>query len=245
MKPEKAVVAEIVPVEVNAIELGTLKASSPAEVIEKATQMATPLAKLIQDRKLYTDIRGKRHVRCEGWTTLAAMLGVTPHEVSVTEPQEGVFVATVELRRMSDGAPIGRASAECGAADEPMWADRPRYARRSMALTRATAKTCRLTFSWIMVLAGYDATPAEEMPGESGVEQKNEDVDLNVIPFGKQKGDLLADCSTEHLQSMLDWCLKKNAFPAHAAVINKLLAKRAANVEREPGDENGHSSTDD
>lgn len=232
MEPEKAVVAEIVPVEVNAIELGTLKASSPAEVIEKATEMATPLAKLIQDRKLFTDIRGKRHVRCEGWTTLAAMLGVTPHEVSVTEQQEGVFVATVELRRMSDGAAIGRASAECGAADEPMWAGRPRYARRSMALTRATAKTCRLTFSWIMVLAGYDATPAEEMSTD-----EPSSVDLDLIPFGKQKGDPLADCSTEHLQSMLDWCRKKSAFPAHAAVITQLLAERAANVEREPGDD--------
>ena len=232
MKPEKAVVAEIVPVEVNAIELGTLKASSPAEVIAEATKMATPLAKLIEDRKLYTDIRGKRHVRCEGWTTLAAMLGVTPHEVSVTEPQDGVFVATVELRRMSDGAVIGRASAECGAADEPMWADRPRYARRSMALTRATAKTCRMTFSWIMVLAGYDATPAEEMSTDEPSE-----VDTDLIPFGKQKGDPLADSSTEHLKSMLDWCRGKDAFPAHAAVMTKLLAKRAANVEPEPGED--------
>ena len=235
---------DIVPVETNAIELGTLKASSPGEVIAEATKMATPLAKLIEDRKLYTDIRGKRHVRCEGWTTLAAMLGVTPHEVSVTEPQEGVFVATVELRRMSDGAVIGRASAECGAADEPMWADRPRYARRSMVLTRATAKTCRMTFSWIMVLAGYDATPAEEMPTESGVEHNIDPVDLDLIPFGKQKGEPFADASTEHLKSMLDWCRNKDAFPAHAAVMTKLLAKRAANVKREPGEEHDDSTTD-
>lgn len=30
--------------------------------------------------------------------------------------------------------------------------------------TRATGKACRLAFSWIMRLAGYEATPAEEMP---------------------------------------------------------------------------------
>ncbi len=241
MKPETAVVAEIVPVEANAIELGTLKASSPAEVIEKATEMATPLAKLIQDRKLYTDIRGKRHVRCEGWTTLAAMLGVTPHEVSVTEPQEGVFVATVELRRMSDGAAIGRASAECGASDEPLWSDRPRYARRSMALTRATAKTCRLTFSWIMVLAGYDATPAEEIPSDDTPSNgaPKSAVPLDCIPFGNQRGDPIVGCSTEHLESMRDWCQKHDAFPGHAAVMTQLLAKRAAKVEPEP-EEEGH-----
>ena len=71
---------------------------------------------------------------------------------------------------MNDGACIGRASAECGSPDEldrhgkPVWSSRPRYARRSMAQTRATGKACRLAFSWIMALAGYEPTPAEEMP---------------------------------------------------------------------------------
>ena len=37
-------------------------------------------------------------------------------------------------------------------------------ARRSMAQTRATGKACRLAFSWIMALAGYEPTPAEELP---------------------------------------------------------------------------------
>jgi hypothetical protein len=48
--------------------------------------------------------------------------------------------------------------------DEPTWAKRPGYARRSMAVTRATGKAFRLGFSWIMTLAGYEVTPAEEMP---------------------------------------------------------------------------------
>lgn len=96
------------------------------------------------------------------------MLGVTAREVCTVE-SEGVYVATVELVRMSDGACISKASAECGSSDEldkygkPIWSTRPRYARRSMAQTRATGKACRLTFSWIMSLAGYEPTPAEEM----------------------------------------------------------------------------------
>lgn len=48
-------------------------------------------------------------------------------------------------------------------ADRP--ANRPRFARRSMALTRATGKACRLALSWIMALAGYQSCPAEEMEG--------------------------------------------------------------------------------
>ena len=88
------------------------------------------------------------------------MLGVTAREVKTTE-QDGIYIAIVELVRMSDGACISRASAECG--EEKPWNTRPRYARRSMAQTRATGKACRLAFSWIMSLAGYEVTPAEEM----------------------------------------------------------------------------------
>lgn len=72
---------------------------------------------------------------------------------------------------MSDGACISRASAECG--EEKPWNTRARYARRSMAQTRATGKACRLAFSWVMSLAGYEPTPFEEMPSEPVV---------NVVP---------------------------------------------------------------
>jgi hypothetical protein len=91
------------------------------------------------------------------------MLGCTAREVANDAQPDGSFVATVELVRMSDGIVVARATAECGM-DEPTWASRARYARRSMAATRATGKACRLAFSWIMALAGYDPTPLEEMP---------------------------------------------------------------------------------
>ena len=35
-----------------------------------------------------------------------------------------------------------------------------------MAETRATGKAMRVALSWVMALAGYEATPAEEMPAE-------------------------------------------------------------------------------
>jgi hypothetical protein len=86
---------------------------------------------------------------------------------------------------MSDGACISKASAECGSSDEldkygkPIWSNRPRYARRSMAQTRATGKACRLAFSWIMSLAGYEVTPAEEMTPIIEAEQV---IDASVMP---------------------------------------------------------------
>lgn len=145
------------------VHMGILRADGAASFVAAAGDLSRALADVIRQQKLYSTIQGKDFVKVEGWTTLAAMLGVTPHEVSVVEEPEGVFTATVELRRLADGQAVGRASAECGGSDEQMWAKRPRNARRSMALTRATGKACRLAFSWIMTLAGYEATPAEEM----------------------------------------------------------------------------------
>ena len=158
----------VMPVTSSSVALGTLQASSPAALVAGAAELASQLAIVIKKQNLATVIKGKQFVNVEGWTTLATMLGVTAREVCTVE-SEGVYVATVELVRMSDGACISKASAECGSPDEldkygkPIWSTRPRYARRSMAQTRATGKACRLAFSWIMSLAGYEPTPAEEM----------------------------------------------------------------------------------
>ena len=163
-----ALLPVVMPVTSSSVALGTLQASSPAALVSGAAELASQLAIVIKKQNLATVIKGKQFVNVEGWTTLATMLGVTAREVCTVE-SEGVYVATVELVRMSDGACISKASAECGSSDEldkygkPIWSTRPRYARRSMAQTRATGKACRLAFSWIMSLAGYEPTPAEEM----------------------------------------------------------------------------------
>ena len=151
------------------IRLGVIHANRPVELVARATEAADQLAAIIKAKGLFSNIQGKEYVRVEGWTTLAAMMGCLPKEVSMTRRDDGSFEATVELVRMSDGVTLTRASAECGK-DEPTWKGRADYARRSMAATRATSKVCRLAFSWVMVLAGFEATPSEEIPhDEDGV----------------------------------------------------------------------------
>jgi hypothetical protein len=135
---------------------------APEQVVETATRVATALKKVVMDRRLFSSIQGKEYVRVEGWTTLGAMLGVLPREVETKRLEDGSYEAKVDLVRSSDGMVIGGASALCGM-DETKWASKPDYARRSMAVTRATGKAYRLGFSWIMELAGYASTPAEEM----------------------------------------------------------------------------------
>lgn len=198
------------------VQLGTLNATSPNDVIVRATDMAGVLADIIDKRKLFSSISGKKYVRVEGWSTLGAMLGVLPREVSVVEHENGDFEAVVELIRTSDGMVIGRASAIVSS-DEKNWSTRERFARRSMAITRATGKAYRLGFAWIMTLAGYEGTPAEEMvydaewaepkqePARTMSLQTAEDV---VDSEGKRYGD----CESNELSGKL-------------IGINKMLAK--------------------
>ena len=227
---------------------------TPEAEIANATKIATVLNDIIDSKKLFSYISGKKHVAVEGWTTLAALRGCTPRERSneLDPDRKGVYVATVELVN-AQGRVIGVASAECGDPDEkdrkgiPVWASRPSYARRSMANTRATSKVCRQVFSWIMVLAGYAATPAEEMTKEEGkpatkpqnVPQEPQNAQEggsdtssmgNLHPewdgelrfkTGKNKGKAWKEMD----QEFLDWALTaKGSMPEMAA---KEMARRA------------------
>jgi hypothetical protein len=167
------------------VQLGVVHANRPAELVQRATEAANALASVIEQKHLYSDIQGKRFVRCEGWTTLAAMMGCLPREVASVRRDDGAYEVTVELARMSDGQPLTRATAECGK-DEPTWAKRPDYARRSMAATRATSKACRQAFSWVMALTGFEVTPAEEIPQD---ERPAKRVPLSQPPAALTKQD--------------------------------------------------------
>ena len=135
----------------------------PKEMVAGAAEIAGELTAIIKTKGLYNMIQGKPHVRLEGWTTMGSLLGIVPVEKECRELPDGSYEASVDLIRMRDGMRVGGASALCGV-EEKRWGKADRYARRSMAVTRATSKAYRLGFSWIMVLPGYEATPVEEMP---------------------------------------------------------------------------------
>lgn len=141
---------------------GTL---DPDTLIKKATDYATALAKIIEDKKLFAVIRERKHTQVEGWTTLGAMLGVFPHvDWSKRIPDKDghiVYEARVSIQTL-DGREIASAEMLCSTR-EKNWKGRDEYAVKSMAQTRATSKAFRLALSWIMVLAGYEATPLEEI----------------------------------------------------------------------------------
>ena len=149
---------EIEPVEDTSATL--FKTADPVQVLAEATRTADALADVLKSRNLTTNIQGKQHVQVEGWQTLGAMLGVTPVCVWTRSLGNG-WEARVEARTL-DGRTVGAAEAMC-TRDEKMWRNRDDYALRSMAQTRAQSKALASPLRFVVTLAGYEGTPAEEM----------------------------------------------------------------------------------
>jgi hypothetical protein len=149
---------------------GLFRSDDPDEIINQATRTADALAKVIHEQRLAIQISGRNHVRVEGWTLLGTFFGIQPYTVwsrPLVDPQvpdapHVGWEARVEARTV-DGRVISAAEAECRY-DERNWKGRDSYALRSMAQTRATSKAMRLPLGFVLALAGFDTTPAEEMP---------------------------------------------------------------------------------
>jgi hypothetical protein len=145
---------------------------NPAEALAQMTAVAATLADVVRSQHLVVRIQQSEHVRVEGWTFLGSLLGVFPvvmwthplhalDEGGPTRPVIG-WEARVEARTRS-GEVVGAAESEC-LRSERSWAARDDYALRSMAQTRAVSKALRLPLGFVMQLAGFNPTPAEEMP---------------------------------------------------------------------------------
>jgi len=158
---------------------GPMMLADPVAYIAQASKLATALAGVINERHLFAVLDGRKYVLAEGWTLLANMLGVHP-VVAWSRPcvdHEGAsgWEARVEILA-SSGAMIGAGEAMCSRS-EVLWGGgttsrgkvvppRDDYALRAMAQTRAVSRGLRNPLGFVVKLAGYEATPAEEMPSD-------------------------------------------------------------------------------
>ena len=142
-----------------------------------ATNVANCLSDLIKSQGLVKKGLNKKdpeaeYVLVEGWEVLGTMLGIVP----VTEIVEPIcndkgkvrgYKARAYLYRnpvMEHGEIVSGtliATTEASATVEGFQKDTA--GMMSMAQTRALGKCYRMALSWIMKMAGYEGTPAEEM----------------------------------------------------------------------------------
>lgn len=185
----------------------------PAMVVKKATATADALIQVVRDKQLIKRIGQSDHVLVEAWTLLGAMLGVFP-VCQWTRKLEDGWEARVVVQTLT-GAIVGAAEAEC-LRSESNWKSRDDYALRSMAQTRATSKAMRAPLGFIVQLAGFNPTPAEEMPsseteyapGRPSAERSEgsipDAVSDPVLTFGKHKGKKVSETPTAYRQWLVE-----------------------------------------
>jgi len=142
-----------------------LSASDPIKVLEAAQHIVQAMGEKCEGEQFISVISGRRYPKVEWWTAVGSVLGVFPYEEScerlATDDESCKYLAIVQIRRGDQV--IGRGSGLCSSKEEK-WSNRDEHAIRSMSITRATGKAYRLAMSYLPVLAGMEATPAEEMP---------------------------------------------------------------------------------
>ena len=149
-----------------------------SQKVDVAVNVANTLAPLVRSQGLVEKGLNKsnpdeEYVRVEGWEVLGTFLGIVPvttiiREVTNSKGRAVGYVARatlyqnpiIENDEIVGGTVIARAEAQ---ADKSGF-QRDLFAIASMAQTRALGKAYRMGLSWIMKMAGFEGTPAEEMP---------------------------------------------------------------------------------
>jgi hypothetical protein len=162
-------------------------ARPPDVVLKEAMQAAKALGDVVSKKKKPVIMNGEQYLEFEDWQTVGRFYGITAKVISTAfidyGNAQGFEAKAVAIR--SDGMEISAAEAMC-LNDEEKWSTRPKYEYpdgkktkvgdvpvplfqlKSMAQTRACAKALRNVLAWVVVLAGYKPTPAEEMTGREG-----------------------------------------------------------------------------
>jgi hypothetical protein len=147
-----------------------------------ATNVANCLAPLVRNQGLVvkglnTKDKEAEYVTVEGWEVLGTMLGIVPDTRIVEEMKNDKdrtigFKARATLYQnptFEDGKIIGGhvlATAEAYCTRDDF--QKKYFSMASMAQTRALGKAYRMALSWIMKMAGFEGTYAEDMEGFRG-----------------------------------------------------------------------------
>lgn len=144
----------------------------PRQVLAEARKAARAIKQVLDGKEKQVTFNGKTYLQFEDWQTLGRFYGVTAlatstEYVSFGEDDYKVagFQAKADALLVRSNQVISSAEAMC-LSDELNWSRKPLFQLRSMAQTRACAKALRNVLAWVVVLAGYSPTPAEEMSEE-------------------------------------------------------------------------------
>jgi len=230
---------ELTTVEGNFIELRR----DPVNVLEDARKAAKALTTVIDQKPRKVMIKGQVYLEYEDWQTVAQFYGYTVRTHSA-EPVEfnGVKGAKAEASLMDfrTGMVVGGAEAYC-MADEENWGSKPWFQLASMAQTRAGAKAIRNRMAWVVVLAGYSGTPAEEIIQEKVSQRKEQEEhwcekhQTKWFKRGKMQSYAHPVEGTKGEDGKSEWCYE----PSPQPVTPKTRPEKAEDKVVEPSEDKG------
>lgn len=146
-------------------------AIDPKAEVAFAAKCADALMEVISKKKDKLVIHGQQYMEFEDWQTIARFYQCTVSvewvkPLTVTDNEgKTQFVGYEARAAVYDQAGIIRSAAEANCSiQEAKWRSRDRFQLKSMAQTRACSKALRNVFAWVVIMAGFKPTPAEEFP---------------------------------------------------------------------------------
>jgi len=162
----------------------------PDTMMAVATKWASVLSKVIKAQHMASNINGKEYVEVDGWELALTLAHISPmprSAVTAVRDDDGNIVAYEAIIDLIDeeGRKCGGGYATCSMDSFPTRGrkgyDRDRAAQ-STAQTWALSKAARLKLGFVIRLAGYEATPAHEILGQTGEDGSPKDERLITEP---------------------------------------------------------------
>lgn len=175
--------------------------------LTRAKKLGSELNEFVKANNLSANIAGKNFIMVEGWQFVGVQMNLTDIVVSCEEiapfgetPTEIKYKAVVEIVNQQ-GVVVSRGFAWCSN-KESKKKSFDEYAIASMAQTRAIGKAYRNILSWIVKMAGYEATPIEEIDREqleTDLTKKKQEVLKALNDYGLIAGNDIMN----HIQKIL------------------------------------------
>lgn len=219
----------VVPEPIRAPQL--LDALRPAERVALMTEISNVVKDVIEKQKWFADIKGKKHILIQGWTFIGGLGGCSA-KITHTEQIDGGFKAHAVVVRCDTGIEVGSAEQVC-MKGENFGRGKDDYALVGMASTRACSRALSTVFRHVVELAGYSATPAEEMLPEPAEPKpakppKNTAQDAERLKAAAERAHSLGATKSAAPSELRAWADARGLL-----VDGKLTPKALVNIEGE------------
>ena len=191
---------------------------------DQMVKLASHLQQTFKEQNLICPIQGRDYVKVSGWQYAGTKLGIVPMVEEVTDQSDDKriqYQTRVALLNIKTNEYVGCGIALCSNLENGK-KNQPAYAIQSLSQTRAIGKAYRNLLGWVVELAGFEATPVEEM---DSVHIHEREQSPSVNDSGTNIGNVIAK-RKELLLALNHECISQQERDQMFMCIDKMDAER-------------------